>query len=99
MKTKQLLCSIALLLLPFVICSASQERSLTKILQELRIELQTSYIQRSEAQKALNEDYERQHQRMLSVIKSTNELSLLLYTQEQKRTMDMAFALMLNLKK
>ena len=93
MKTKQLLCSIALLLLPFVICSASQERSLTKILQELRIELQTSYIQRSEAQKALNEDYERQHQRMLSVIKSTNELSLLLYTQEQKRTMDMAFAL------
>lgn len=62
MKTKQLLCSIALLLLPFVICSASQERSLTKILQELRIELQTSYIQRSEAQKALNEDYERQQQ-------------------------------------
>ena len=93
MKAKQFIGAIALFLMPLTAFSTNTERSLTNTLQELRLELQTSYVQRSEAQQALDEDYERQHQRMLSVIKSTNELSILLYTQEQKRTLDMAYAL------
>lgn len=93
MKTKQFFCAIALLLVPLCVCSAATQRSLNHTLQELRSELQTSFIQRSEAQRVLNNDYERQHQRMLGIIKSTNELSILLYTQEQRRTLDMAFAL------
>lgn len=93
MKTRYFFCAIALWFLPMAVSSAPSERSLTNILQELRSELHTSYIQRSEAQHSLDEDYERQHQRMLGVITATNELSILLYTQEQKRTLDMAFAL------
>ena len=93
MKARQLFCAMALWLLPMAVCSAPAERSLSNTLRELRSELKNSYIQRSEAQNALDVDYERQHQRMLNVIKGTNELSLLLYTQEQRRTLDMAFAL------
>ncbi len=93
MKARLLFCALALLLVPRVIFAAQTERSLNDILQELRLELRGSYVQRSEAQQSLDVDYERQHQRMLNVIKGTNELSLLLYTQEQKRTLDMAFAL------
>ena len=68
-------------------------RSLTSTLQELRLELHNSCVQRAETQQMFSEDYERQHQRMIDVIRQTNELSLLLYTQEQRRTFDMSFAL------
>ena len=40
-----------------------------------------------------NEDFERQHQRMIDVITESNELSILLYTQEQEMTFDLAYAL------
>ena len=84
---------ILFLLFPIVMSAATSMRSLNNMLQELHLELQTSYMQRQEAQQALDVDYERQHQRMLNVIKGTNELSILLYTQEQRRTLDMSYAL------
>ena len=49
--------------------------------------------QRSDAQQRFNEDFERQHQRMIDVITESNELSILLYTQEQEMTFDLAYAL------
>ena len=48
---------------------------------------------RSDAQQRFNEDFERQHQRMIDVITESNELSILLYTQEQEMTFDLAYAL------
>ena len=57
-------------------------RSLTNTLQELCTELQKDFIQRTEAQQLFLEDYDRQHRQMIDVITATNELSLLLYTQE-----------------
>ena len=68
-------------------------RSLTRTLQELCTELKTAYLERAEAQKRFNNDYERQHQRMIDVVTESNELSILLYTQEQEMTFDLAYAL------
>ena len=66
---------------------------MTTTLKELCKELQTAYQQRTEAQKRFNDDYERQHQRMIDVVTESNELSILLYTQEQEMTFDLAYAL------
>jgi hypothetical protein len=68
-------------------------RSLTNTLKDLCSELQAAYIQRSEAQQRFNDDYGWQHKRMVDVIKKSNELSLLLYTQELEMTFDLAYAL------
>ena len=69
------------------------EHSLTNTLKELNLELKTYCDQIPETQRLFNNDYERQHQRMIDVITQTNKLSILLYSQEQKRTFDMAYAL------
>lgn len=68
-------------------------RSLTNTIKELCTELQMVYQQRADAQQRFNDDYERQHQRMIDVITESNELSILLYTQEQEMTFDLAYAL------
>ena len=64
-----------------------------RTLKDLCTELQAAYQQRSDAQQRFNEDFERQHQRMIDVITESNELSILLYTQEQEMTFDLAYAL------
>ena len=68
-------------------------KSLTNTLKDLCSELQTAYQQRSDAQQRFNDDFKRQHQRMIDVITESNELSILLYTQEQEMTFDLAYAL------
>ena len=68
-------------------------RSLTNTLKDLCQELQETYQQRTVAQQRFNEDFERQHKRMIDVITESNELSILLYTQEQEMTFDLAYAL------
>ena len=84
---------------PYTLCmlhsalAIASGRSLTNTLKELCTELQTSYRQRSEAQQRFNDDYKRQHQRMIDVVTESNELSILLYTQEQEMTFDLAYAL------
>ncbi|MBO4660498.1 MAG: mechanosensitive ion channel [Prevotella sp.] len=90
-KLLTLFLSICLFSLP--IWAIVSGRSLTKTLQELCTELQTACMQRKDAQKRFNEDYGRQHQRMVDVIKNSNELSILLYSQEQAMTFDLAYAL------
>ena len=93
MNKKALSIFITLLACTLSAFAAKSERTLTNVLQELRAELLDSYLQRTEAQLLFHEDYNKQHQRMIDVITETNELSLLLYTQEQGRTFDMAYAL------
>lgn len=68
-------------------------RSLTHTLKELCNELRMGYQQRAEAQQRFDDDYQRQHQRMIDVITQSDKLSILLYTQEQEMTLDLAFAL------
>ena len=68
-------------------------RSLTNTLKDLCTELQAAYRQRSDAQQRFNEDFERQHKKMIDIITESNELSILLYTQEQEMTFDLAYAL------
>lgn len=86
------------IILPLCVCSLPlmaivSGRSLAKTLKDLCTELQTTYQQRAVAQKHFNDDFERQHQRMIDVITESNELSILLYTQEQEMTFDLAYAL------
>lgn len=93
---KKTLCLLAVIL--FTVCAMAQEvavneRSLTNTLKELNLELKTQYDQRPETQQLFNKEYKSQHQRMIDVITQTNEFSILLYSQEQNRTFDLAYAL------
>ncbi len=68
-------------------------QTLTNKLKDLCTELRMTTQQRSKAQQRFDEDYERQHQKMLDVINKSNDLSILLYTQEQNMTFDLTYAL------
>ena len=93
MKKKLLILALILCVCSIPLMAIVSGRSLTSTLRELCAELQTAYLQRTEAQQRFNDDYNRQHQRMLDVITKSNELSILLYTQEQNMTFNLAYAL------
>lgn len=93
MRKKLLTLVIALCVCSIPLMAVVSGRSLTSTLRDLCIELQMVYQQRTEAQQRFNDDYKRQHQRMLDVITESNELSILLYTQEQDMTFNLAYAL------
>ena len=84
---------IALLVLSIPLYAVVSGQSLTNILKDLWTEMQLGYEQRLEAQQQFVEDYELQHQKMMDIITKSNELSILLYTQEQNMTFDLAYAL------
>ena len=93
---KRLFCLIAIAIITVGAMAQKvtvNERTLTNTLKELNFELKTLCDQMPETKQAFNKEYESQHQRMIDVITRTNELSILLYSQEQKRTFDMAYAL------
>lgn len=93
MKKHLLTITLALVLCALPLVAVVSGRSLTNTLKDLCTELQTAYQQRSDAQQRFNDDFERQHQRMIDVVTESNELSILLYTQEQEMTFDLAYAL------
>ena len=93
MKKKLLILALVLCVFSIPLMAIVSGRSLTSTLRELCAELQTAYLQRTEAQQRFNDDYNRQHQRMIDVITKSNELSILLYTQEQNMTFNLAYAL------
>jgi small-conductance mechanosensitive channel len=93
MKKKLLTLTITLCVCSIPLWAIVSGRSLTRTLQELCTELHTAYEERTEAQQRFNEDYERQHQRMIDVVTESNQLSILLYTQEQEMMFDLAYAL------
>lgn len=93
---KKILCLLAVIVITVGAMAQEEtvnERSLTNTLKELNLELKTQYDQRPETQQFFNKEYKRQHQRMIDVITQTNEFSILLYSQEQSRMFDMAYAL------
>jgi small-conductance mechanosensitive channel len=93
MKKKLLTLGIALCVCTLPLWAIVSGRSLTNTLKELCTELQTACIDCTDAQQGFKEDYERQHQKMIDVITKSNKLSILLYTQEQEMTFDLAYAL------
>ena len=93
MKKYVLTIILALCVCSLPLMAVVSGRSLTDTLKDLCAELQTAYEQRASAQKRFNDDFERQHQKMIDVIKESNELSILLYTQEQEMTFNLAYAL------
>ena len=94
MKKKQaFLLFLALTVLSLPLYALMSGQSLTKILDDLRNELKETYLSRSESQKRFLEDYDKQHQQMLDVIKRSNELSLLIYTQSHDFTFDLVWVL------
>ena len=93
MKKYLLTIILALTVCALPLMAVVSGRSLTNTLKDLCTELQAAYQQRSDAQQRFNDDFERQHKRMIDVITESNELSILLYTQEQEMTFDLAYAL------
>ena len=93
MKRKLLTLTFAFIVCAIPLWAIVSGRTLTNTLKDLYAELQTVYQQRTEAQKRFNDDFERQHQRMIDVVKQSNELSILLYTQEKEKTFNLAYAL------
>lgn len=93
MKKKLLTLILTLCVCAVPLWAVVSGHSLTNTLKDLCSELQTAFQQRAEAQQRFNDDYERQHQRMIDVVTESNDLSILLYTQEQEMTFDLAYAL------
>ena len=93
MKKKFLTIAFAVFVFAIPVLSIVNGQPLTEVLRDLRSELKMVLKQSDEEQKLFEEEYELQRQRMVDVITSSNELSLLLYTQDLEMTFDLAYAL------
>ena len=62
-------------------------------LSNLRRELYHDYLLISETREQMGSQYEVQHQKMVSIVKKCNDLSLMLYSQKQDYTFDISYAL------
>ena len=93
MKKKFLTIAFAVFVFAIPVLSIVNGQPLTEVLRDLRSELKMVLEQSDEEQKLFEEEYELQRLRMVDVITSSNELSLLLYTQDLEMTFDLAYAL------
>ena len=93
MKKKLLTIVFAVLVFSIPLLSVVNGQALSDVLKDLRSELKMVYAQRTEEQAQFQKNYDREHKRMVDVITASNELSILLYTQEQDMTFDLAYAL------
>ena len=93
MKKKLIILPLLLLSFSLPLMSIVNGRSLSNTLKDLNAELKDDFHMREEGQIQFNEDYDRQHRKMIDIIKESSELSLLLYTQNQGMTFDMLYAL------
>ena len=91
--TKKLTAYVLTLVLCLLPCVVYGSRPLNSSLRELKNELQASYRQLPEMQAYFDEEYAQRHQEMLDVISTSNEQSILLYTQEHHMTFDMSYVL------
>ena len=93
MKKKLLTIAFALLVFSIPLLSVVNGQALSDVLKDLRSELKMVFEQRTEEQEQFEKSYAREHKRMVDIITASNELSILLYTQEPHMTFDLAFAL------
>lgn len=89
---------IALTAALFLIASVSSlavfnEKDLAQTLQVLRYELRKAYIEMEKNQMSFESQDDQQHEELVHLIQSCNELSLMLYSQKQDFTFDLTYAL------
>lgn len=92
-KQKSLLFLAAFLAIVVPIFAISYGHNLAQTLRVLRNELSADYQQIDKNRDRLTEDYEKQRQKMIDVMKQCDELSLMLYSQKQGFTFDVSYAL------
>ena len=93
MKRKHLILLLAALIISVPILAISYGHNLSQTLRVLRNELSDDYQQIDKNRERLTEDYEKQRQKMVDVMKQCDELSLMLYSQKQGFTFDVSYAL------
>ncbi len=92
-KQKRLLSLVAFLAIVVPLFAISYGRNLNRTLRTLRNELSADYQQIDKNRERLTEDYEKQRQKMIDMMKQCDELSLMLYSQKQGFTFDVSYAL------
>jgi len=93
MKKKFLTIAFAVFVFAIPVLSIVNGQPLTDVLRDLRSELKMVLEQSGEEQRLFDKEYDIQHQKLVDVIAASNELSILLYTQEQEMTFDLTYAL------
>ena len=92
-KQKKILFLAVFLAIVVPIFAISYGHNLAQTLRVLRNELNADYQQIDKNRDRLTEDYEKQRQKMIDVMKQCDELSLMLYSQKQGFTFDVSYAL------
>ena len=90
---KKLILLAALLIITVPILAISYGHNLNQTLRVLRNELDADYRQIDKNRDRLTEDYEKQRQKMIDMMKQCDELALTLYSQKQGFTFDVSYAL------
>lgn len=93
MKRKAFTILLFILLFAVPAMAVFEERDLAQTLSVLRFELKQEYDRLAEHEDNLYVDDESIHERLISMIKKCEELSLMLYSQNQNYTFDMTYAL------
>ena len=92
-RQKRLLLLMALLTVTVPILAISYGHNLNQTLRVLRNELDADYRQIDKNRDRLTEDYEKQRQKMIDMMKQCDELALKLYSQKQGFIFDVSYAL------
>jgi len=93
MKKKSILAALLLLLLCLPALAVFKEKDLSSTLRVLLKELQVEHGRISERNSASAQRIRGQHQKLVSQVEQSNELSLMLYSQAQSNTFDLTYAL------
>lgn len=87
---------IAFILFCFVVSLPSfavlKEQDLASTLSVLRAELESSYREQKEMTARFSQRQEAQHQQMISIMQKSDEIALMLYSQQLDNTFDMTYA-------
>lgn len=70
-----------------------KEKNLRKTLDVLVFELRDAYLELSETQEGQTRNEAQQHRELIRLIENCNELSIMLYSQQQDYTFDLTYAL------
>src|SRR5574344_91855 len=93
MKKKHIIAVVAALLLTVPLSAVFTEKNLSKTLHVLRFELKQEYDKMFSSERLISDQNSQQHDQMVKIMKSCNELALMLYSQNQDFTFDMTYAL------
>lgn len=69
-----------------------QEKNLKQSLSVLRVELQQSYLKQKQLMSGLQKMSKAQHEQMLSYMKKSNQIGLMLYSQQRDYVFDLTYA-------